>query len=86
MQPGVGAAGSRSTSSGNGGGRFWTVMTTSLYALLTVWRLAITKINKALLFLDYGWRRRTDFFHKVRFRIDRPIDSINEVVDRIEST
>lgn len=57
----------RSTGTGSAGlKRIWTLMTTGLYALLTVWRLAIGKINKALLFLDYGLRRRTDFFHKVR--------------------
>lgn len=56
---------SRSTGTSAGLMRIWTLMTTGLYALLTVWRLAIGKINKALLFLDYGLRRRTDFFHKV---------------------
>lgn len=66
MQPGAG--GSSSTGGTSSGMRFWTVMTTSLYALLTVWRLAIGKINKALLWLDYGWRRRTDFFHKASRR------------------
>lgn len=45
--------------------RLWGLIATGLYALLTLWRLTISKINGALLFLDYGLRRRTDFLHKV---------------------
>ena len=63
MQAGAGGS-SSSTGGTSRARRFWTIMTTSLYALLTVWRLAIGMINKKLLWLDYGWRRRTDFFHK----------------------
>lgn len=70
-----GGRGPRSTtktsSSSSLGKRVWALLTMGMYALLTLWRLAIAKANGALLFLDNGLRRRTDFYHKVCIQTDR---------------
>ena len=34
-------------------------------AFMTMWRLAIYWINRGLLYMEYGGKRRTDFYHKV---------------------
>jgi hypothetical protein len=74
------ATSSSSSSSSSGfGQRAWELMTTGLWALLTLWRLAIAKVNATVLapFLDHGMRRRTDFLHKVMRSIVRMLESID---------